>query len=45
MLISELDDGKVNAMKQVSRRYFLVGNPDPVSFPGYTYKLPPGWPE
>jgi beta-galactosidase len=45
MLISELDDGKVNSMKQVSRRYFIVGHTDPVLFPDYSYKWPPDWPQ
>ena len=45
MIISELDDGNGTIMNQVSRRYFLSGNPDLVTFPGYSYKLPPGWPK
>ncbi len=45
MIISELDDGKVTTMNQVSRRYFLAGDPKNAVFPGYRYNLPSDWPK
>jgi len=45
MIISELDDGKVTTMNQVSRRYFLAGDPKNAVFPVYRYNLPSDWPK
>ena len=45
MIISELDDCMAGTVDQISRRYFLVGDPDKAVFPEYIYKLPPEWPE
>ena len=45
MLISELDDGNKNTMKQVSRRYIRVGNVEAPEFFEYSYGIPVNWPE
>jgi hypothetical protein len=45
MIISELDDVSSETAKQVSRRYFLVGDAERALFPDYKYELPPEWPK
>jgi hypothetical protein len=45
MLISALDDGNINGIPQVSRRYFRVGHADQVKFPEYLYEWPTDWPK
>ncbi len=43
MIISELEDSTTNNIKQISRRYFRIGNGNFV-FPEYNYKYPKNFP-